>query len=66
MGAANLQWITGNVFGPLLGGVLLDQLLGHMLFTILGVGCIISGFIYLLLDRLIENRSKEIPIKQTS
>lgn len=37
MGAANLQWITGNAFGPLLGGVLLDQLLGHMLFTILGV-----------------------------
>lgn len=66
MGAANLQWITGNVFGPLLGGVLLDQLLGHMLFTILGVGCIISGFVYLLLDRLIENRSKQIPIKQTS
>lgn len=66
MGAANLQWITGNVFGPLLGGVLLDQLLGHMLFTILGVSCIISGFVYLLLDRLIENRSKEIPIKQTS
>ena len=49
-----------------LGGVLLDQLLGHMLFTILGVGCIISGFVYLLLDRLIENRSKQIPIKQTS
>lgn len=66
MGAANLQWITGNVFGPHLGGVLLDQLLGHILFTILGVGCIISGFVYLLLDRLIENRSKEIPIKQTS
>ncbi|EAO52259.1 Multidrug resistance protein B [Bacillus thuringiensis serovar israelensis ATCC 35646] len=37
-----------------------------MLFTILGVGCIISGFVYLLLDRLIENRSKQIPIKQTS
>ncbi|CAM4225016.1 hypothetical protein BAWI5_20795 [Bacillus wiedmannii] len=31
MGAANLQWITGNVFGPLLGGVLLDQLLGYNL-----------------------------------
>ncbi|AKR39221.1 Multidrug resistance protein B (plasmid) [Bacillus thuringiensis serovar indiana] len=37
-----------------------------MLFTILGVGYIISGFVYLPLDRLIENRSKEVPIKQTS
>ncbi|MCC3289297.1 MFS transporter, partial [Bacillus cereus] len=32
MGASSLQWITGSAFGQLLGGFLLDRLLGHFLF----------------------------------
>ncbi|MBO1627662.1 MDR family MFS transporter [Bacillus arachidis] len=66
MGAASLQWITGNAFGPLLGGLLLDRLLGHLLFTILGVGCVIAGLVYISLDRLVEQRQKEDVVKQSS
>ena len=66
MGAASLQWITGNAFGPLLGGVLLDRLLGHVLFTILGIGCVIAGLVYISLDRLVEQRQKDNVVKQTS
>ena len=66
MGAASLQWITGNAFGPLLGGFLLDRLLGHFLFTILGVGCVVAGLVYISLDRLVEKRQKETVAKQSS
>lgn len=66
MGAASLQWITGNAFGPLLGGLLLDRLLGHLLFTILGVGCVIAGLVYISLDRLVEQRQKGNVVKQSS
>lgn len=66
MGAASLQWITGNAFGPLLGGILLDRLLGHILFTILGIGCVIAGLVYISLDRLVEQRQKDNVVKQTS
>ncbi|MEH6889077.1 MFS transporter [Bacillus sp. JJ864] len=66
MGAASLQWITGSAFGPLLGGFLLDRLLGHVLFTILGIGCVIAGLIYISLDRLVEQRQKDNMVKQTS
>ncbi|WIY61578.1 MDR family MFS transporter [Bacillus arachidis] len=66
MGAASLQWITGNAFGPLLGGLLLDRLLGHLLFTILGVGCVIAGLVYISLDRLVEQRQKGDVVKQSS
>ena len=66
MGAASLQWITGNAFGPLLGGFLLDRLLGHVLFTILGIGCVIAGLVYISLDRLVEQRQKDNVVKQTS
>ncbi|MEH7456072.1 MFS transporter [Bacillus pseudomycoides] len=66
MGAASLQWITGNAFGPLLGGLLLDRLLGHLLFTILGVGCIVAGIIYISLDRLVEQRQKGTMAKRSS
>ncbi|PFD97594.1 MFS transporter [Bacillus cereus] len=66
MGAASLQWITGNAFGPLLGGLLLDRLLGHLLFTVLGVGCVIAGLVYISLDRLVEQRQKEDVVKQSS
>ncbi|PEY33614.1 MFS transporter [Bacillus cereus] len=66
MGAASLQWITGNAFGPLLGGFLLDRLLGHLLFTILGVGCVVAGLVYISLDRLVEQRQKGTVVKQSS
>ncbi|KFN01257.1 MFS transporter [Bacillus clarus] len=66
MGAASLQWITGNAFGPLLGGLLLDRMLGHLLFTILGVGCVVAGVIYISLDRLVEQRQKGTLTKQSS
>ncbi|QWH15864.1 MFS transporter [Bacillus mycoides] len=66
MGAASLQWITGGAFGPLLGGFLLDRLLGHFLFTILGVGCVVAGFVYVSLDRLVEKRQKDTLTKRSS
>lgn len=66
MGAASLQWITGSAFGPLLGGFLLDRLLGHVLFTILAVGCVIAGVVYVSLDRLIEQRQKGTLTKKSS
>jgi len=66
MGAASLQWITGNAFGPLLGGLLLDRSLGHVLFTILGVGCVIAGLVYISLDHLVEQRQKGNVAKQSS
>lgn len=65
MGAASLQWITGNAFGPLLGGVLLDRLLGHLLFTILAIGCIVAGLVYISLDHLVEKKQKENAVKQS-
>ena len=65
MGAASLQWITGSAFGPLLGGFL-DRLLGHFLFTILAVGCVVAGIVYVSLDRLVEQRQKETLTKQSS
>ncbi len=61
MGAAGLQWIMGGTVGPLLSGFLLDRLLGNVLFSILGIGAMIAGVIYLSLDRLVkedENRKK--------
>ncbi|HFK1397620.1 TPA: MFS transporter [Bacillus mobilis] len=66
MGAASLQWITGGALGPLLGGFLLDQLLGHLLFTILAVGCVVAGIVYVSLDRLVEQRQKGTLTKQSS
>lgn len=66
MGAASLQWITGSAFGPLLGGFLLDRLLGHLLFTILAVGCVVAGVVYISLDRLVEQRQKGTLTKQSS
>ncbi len=58
MGAAGLQWILGGVTGPLIGGILLEYGLGNILFTILGIGCVIAGIVYLSLDRWVENRQK--------
>ncbi|MBE7105938.1 MFS transporter [Bacillus cereus] len=66
MGAASLQWITGSAFGPLLGGFLLDRLLGHLLFTILAIGCVVAGIVYVSLDRLVEKRQKDTLTKQSS
>ena len=57
MGAASLQWITGSAF-DYFWAVLLDRLLGHFLFTILAVGCVVAGIVYVSLDRLVEQRQK--------
>ncbi|MFD3450437.1 MDR family MFS transporter [Microbacteriaceae bacterium 4G12] len=66
MGAASLQWIFGGALGPLLGGFLLDRLLGNMLFTLLGAGCCIAGIVYLSLDRLVEQRHTKQTFEQRS
>ncbi|WP_349410783.1 MFS transporter [Pseudalkalibacillus sp. SCS-8] len=66
MGAAGLQWILGGVTGPLLGGFLFDVGLGNLLFTILGVGCIVAGVIYLSIDRWVDERpDNQEPITET-
>ncbi|MGP4079643.1 MDR family MFS transporter [Pseudalkalibacillus sp. R45] len=64
MGAAGLQWILGGVAGPLIGGILLEYKLGNLMFTILGIGCIIAGIVYLSLDRWVENRQMPEPALQ--
>ncbi|UOY91551.1 MFS transporter [Ectobacillus sp. JY-23] len=56
MGAASLQWICGGALGPLLGGFLLDQLLGHVLFSLLGIGCLVAGIVYISLDCMTEKK----------
>nr|WP_198949171.1 MFS transporter [Lottiidibacillus patelloidae] len=57
MGASGLQWILGGALGPLLAGWLLDINLGIVLFSILGIGCIVAGIVYISLDKLVANRS---------
>ena len=57
MGAASLQWITGSAFGPLLGGFT-RPITWPLLFTILAVGCVVAGIVYISLDRLVEQRQK--------
>jgi MFS family permease len=57
MRAAGLQWIMGGMLGPLAGGFLFERSLGHLLFSILGIGCIIAGVIYLLIDRYHRNKT---------
>ncbi|MDG4657918.1 MFS transporter [Ectobacillus antri] len=59
MGAASLQWICGGALGPLLGGFLLDQLLGHVLFSLLGIGCLVAGIVYISLDRMTEKKEEK-------
>ncbi len=58
MGAASLQWILGGVSGPILAGYLLDRELGNVLFSILGIGCLTAGIVYLSLDRWVEEDRK--------
>jgi MFS family permease len=57
MGAASLQWIMGGMLGPLVGGFLFERSLGHLLFSILGIGCIIAGAIYLSIDRYYQTKT---------
>jgi MFS family permease len=57
MGAASLQWIMGGMLGPLAGGFLFERSLGHFLFSILGIGCIIAGVIYLSIDRYYQTKT---------
>lgn len=59
MGAAGLQWIIGGAVGPLMGGYFLDESLGNLLFTILGIGCLISACTYILIDKMAERHFAE-------
>jgi hypothetical protein len=43
----------------LLGGFLLDQLLGHVLFSLLGIGCLVAGIVYISLDRMTEKKEEK-------
>lgn len=56
MGAAGLQWIVGGAVGPIIGGYFLEQSQGNLNFTILGIGCLVAGFVYLSLDTWIKSR----------
>lgn len=59
MGAASLQWIVGSAAGPIFAGFLLDRHLGQILFSILGIGCLIAGVIYLSLDQWAAEAKKK-------
>jgi len=45
------------MLGPLVGGFLFERSLGHLLFSILGIGCIIAGVIYLSIDRYYQTKT---------
>ncbi|MEI5906639.1 MFS transporter [Bacillus spongiae] len=66
MGAAGLQWILGGAIGPLISGYLLDRSLGVVMFTMLGVGCMIAGVIYLLIDKMTNTTSAQKEQRQAS
>ncbi|MCP3740235.1 MDR family MFS transporter [Rossellomorea sp. BNER] len=57
MGASGLQWILGGAIGPLISGYLLDLSLGNVMFTMLGVGCMIAGLIYVAIDKAMTAKS---------
>jgi MFS family permease len=59
MGAASLQWILGSAVGPIFAGFLLDDHLGQVLFTVLGIGCIVAGIIYLSLDKWVSEAKEK-------
>ncbi len=59
MGAASLQWIVGSAVGPILAGFLLDENLGHVLFTVLGIGCFVAGIVYLSLDKWVSEAKEK-------
>ncbi|MFD1737479.1 MDR family MFS transporter [Bacillus salitolerans] len=67
MGASGLQWILGGAIGPLISGFLLDRSLGNIMFVCLGIGCMIAGGIYVLIDRMVtsarisSNKTEENP-----
>jgi hypothetical protein len=52
-----LQWILGGAIGPLISGYLLDLSLGNVMFTMLGVGCMIAGLIYVAIDKAMTAKS---------
>ncbi len=67
MGASGLQWILGGAIGPLISGYLLDKSLGNMMFTGLGIGCMIAGVIYVAIDRMVTPPSeKQVLIEKES
>ncbi|WP_239673140.1 MDR family MFS transporter [Mangrovibacillus cuniculi] len=59
MGASGLQWIVGGAIGPLLSGYLLDRSLGNIMFTGLGIGCVIAGFVYVTIDKMVSTARVE-------
>jgi MFS family permease len=65
MGASGLQWILGGAVGPLISGYLLDRSLGNVMFTMLGIGCILAGLVYVLIDKMAARaQSSSIQIKK--
>ncbi|WP_131923744.1 MDR family MFS transporter [Hazenella coriacea] len=57
MGAAGLQWIVGGAIGPIFGGYFFEHSQGNFNFTLLGLGCLVAGFVYLALDTWIKKQS---------
>ncbi|RIW38548.1 MFS transporter [Bacillus salacetis] len=57
MGASGLQWILGGAIGPLVSGYLLDRSLGNVMFTMLGIGCMAAGLVYVLIDKMASRTS---------
>ncbi|MBD1372622.1 MFS transporter [Hazenella sp. IB182357] len=64
MGAASWQWIAGETLGPIIGGYMFDLSLGNLLFTSLGVGCMIAGIVYVFLDRFALQKKRIQPVTE--
>jgi MFS family permease len=61
------NWIVGSAVGPIVAGFLLDDHLGQVLFTGLGIGCIVAGIIYLSLDKWVseaKEKNQTLPVKK--
>ncbi|MFZ3589962.1 MDR family MFS transporter [Bacillus sp. DJP31] len=64
MGASGLQWILGGAIGPLLSGYLLDRSLGNVMFISLGIGCMIAGVLYVLIDKMVASKQLALSLVQ--
>ncbi|KUP06840.1 MFS transporter [Bacillus coahuilensis p1.1.43] len=66
MGAAGLQWIIGGAVGPIISGYLLNKELGDIMFTALGIGCMIAGVVYLNINKYLMPNTTTHPSLSTS
>ncbi|WP_114569772.1 MDR family MFS transporter [Exiguobacterium flavidum] len=57
-GAASIQWLIGSVTAPLLGSFFLEGGSGGYVLAAVGLACIVSGFVYLALDRAIQKTAR--------